>query len=113
MNSIYINGKQFSLPCTINDLGDGFEIINDDEYRLQFDAEHEMASCYLTYYKMIVAKVKVDNCQSIDDISDSPIGGMAFMHDLREDSVFPILLNGVTIGDNVERMLDKLSFKQQ
>ncbi len=109
-NSFYINGKQFSYPCTINELGEGFEIIDTEEYKLKYDKDKKTGSCYLSYYGKTVVNVRLYDCQNIADISDSPIGGMAFMQDLNKDYVFPVSFNGVTIGDNIERVFDRLSF---
>lgn len=109
-SSIYINSKQFSYPCTINDLGEEFEIIDNEEYKLKYDKEKKMGSIYLTYYGNIVCNVRVDDCEDIADIADSPIGAMVFMQEMDEDAVFPVSFNGVTIGDNAERILDRLSF---
>ena len=109
-SSIYINGKQFSYPCTINELGEGFEILDTEEYKLKYDKDKKTVSCYLSYYGKTVVRVRLYDCQNIADISDSPIGGMAFMQKLNKDYVFPISFNGVTIGDNIERVLDRLSF---
>lgn len=109
-SSIYINGKQFSYPCTINELGEGFEIIDTEEYKLKYDEDKKTGSCYLAYYGKIVMNVRVYDCQNIADISNSPIDGMAFMQDLNKDYVFPVSFNGVTIGDDAERIFDRLSF---
>lgn len=109
-SSIYINGKQFSFSCTINDLGEGFEIIDTKEYKLKYDKEKKSGSVYLTYYGKIVANVRVDDCKDIADIADSPIGALVFIQDMNKNGIFPVSFNGVTIGDNAERMIERLQF---
>lgn len=106
----YINGEKMSIPCTLRDLGDGFEIMEDEDHEFYFKEESRSANGYLSYYGKEVAGFSVKDCQSVDDVYDSPLNSLLFINRNGSDNVFPISVNGVTIGDASDLMIDRLFF---
>ncbi|MBQ8966594.1 hypothetical protein [Ruminococcus sp.] len=94
---IYINDKNFDLPCTVDDLGDGFEIEPDKEADKELE-DKGSASYDLDYYGYNVGyiiKMEKDTISSIYFES----GTFQFSSDVREDYPYvPFSINGVTIG---------------
>ena len=94
---IYINGKNLDLPCTVDDLGDGFEIEPDKEADKELE-DKGSASYNLDYYGYNVGyiiKMEKDTISSIYFES----GTFQFSSDVREDYPYvPFSINGVTIG---------------
>ena len=89
---IYINGKNLELPCTEDDLGDGFEIEPNEEA----DKEIEKGRAgiyhlnYYGYFVGFVGKKESNKIYSLDfDAFDSPI---------EDYPDIPFSINGVTIG---------------
>lgn len=95
---IYINGKNLELPCTIDDLGDGFEIVPNEESDERMK-EKGSASYDLNYYGYDVGVVSLkDNGEKLTSIS-------LFACELSDVGTFnedfpnvPFSINGVAIG---------------
>lgn len=89
---IYINGKNLELPCTIDDLGDGFEIEPNEE--ADKEIEKGRAGIYhLNYCGNCIGLVGMRESNKIYllhlDTFDSPIENYPDI---------PFSINGVTIG---------------
>ena len=111
----YINGKNLQVPCTIHDLGEGFNIkeINENDNFAYNEGLGRAAGC-LTFNDEIVAFFSVENCSSIDAILDSPLIYLDFNNERLpfeiENSKFPISVNGIVVGDELETVNERLYF---
>lgn len=113
-NSILINGNVFSLPFTLRDLGEGIEIMDDEKHKFTYYSENKILTGYLSYYGEQVAMFGVYDCESIEEAYDSPISSISFLGNIKSNSYsFPVSINGVTIGDSSQTMLDKLYFMSE
>ena len=101
---IYINGKNLQLPCTIDDLGDGFEIVPDKEADKKLE-EKGFAAYFLKYngIEVGVVIIKEDKIRVLTfDCSDynDPTK-------IREDyPEIPFSVNGITIGTPISKVND-------
>lgn len=110
-SAIYINGKQLSLPCTINDLGEGFEIMEDEEHELTYREDNRSAMGYLSYYGNEVGTFAILNCDSIEKIYDLSLAALNFECD--NEVICPVAVNGVSIGSDAEFMKERLFFMEK
>ncbi|MCR5539472.1 MAG: hypothetical protein K6F71_01355 [Ruminococcus sp.] len=95
---IYINGKKLEFPCTIDDLGDGFEIEPNEEADKEMK-EDGSAVYHLNYCGNFVGFVGMresDKIYLLDfDAFDSPIENYPDI---------PFSVNGVTIGTPISEV---------
>lgn len=94
---IYINGKNLELPCTEDDLGDGFEIVPDEESDKRLK-EKGSTTYELNYCGYNVGKVAKEESNKISSIYFEACESET-SHNVREDYPdIPFSINGVTIG---------------
>ena len=62
---MYLNGKPFSLPCSLEDLGEGYSFSKDVS-----DWNDGTGGCELLYNKEIVASVLINNYSDSKGVSD-------------------------------------------
>lgn len=94
---IYINGKNLQLPCTIDDLGDGFEIVPDKEADKELE-EKGSETYKLNYYGYNVGQLYKNESDKILSIYFEACESET-SHNVREDYPdIPFSINGVTIG---------------
>lgn len=110
LSSIYINGNQLSMPFTLNDLGDAFQLTDNEEHPMWYEENKHELKANITYYGKIVGTVRIDECNDVSNASECPVGSIVFIKDYDTTAVFPCSINGVSIDDNAERMLENLSF---
>lgn len=112
LSSIYINGNQLSMPFTLNDLGDAFQLVDNEEHSIMYDENKHQLKATITYYGKAVGTVRIDECNDVSNASDCPVESIVFTKDFDTTAVFPCSINGVSIDDNAERMLENLSFAE-
>ena len=99
---IYINGKNLELPCTIDDLGDGFEIEPNEEADKEMKADGS-AVYHLNYCGNFVGFAGMresDKIYLLDfDAFDSPI---------EDYPDIPFSINGVTIGTPFSEVRERM-----
>ena len=93
---IYINGKNLDLPCTVDDLGDGFEIEPDKESdeKLKEKGSATYLLDYCGYCVGIVGMKEPDKIYLIDfNIFDKSIEYL-----MKDYPPIPFSINGFTLG---------------
>lgn len=106
-DTILINGEHVTLPFCINDIGEGFEITDVDQNKNVLIGK-------LKYYGKNVAVF--GGKSSKDEVKDNPLASIYFVgNDLEEigKNIWPISINGVTIGSYVDDVRKKLPFFQE
>lgn len=109
----YINGKNLTIPCTLRDLGEGFEILEDEKHRFVFNEERHTITTYMTYYGSPVVLVQVKDCESVDDFWDAPVKSLMFtINEINDnhDVIFPVSVNGVTLCSGIETKKERMYF---
>lgn len=107
----YINGKNLSVPCTLRDLGEGFEILEDNTNKVTFNESNHRAGGLLTYYGTYIGGFTVDDCNSEDEIFDAPLSYLRISFDKINDNVVsPVSCNGFGSGKTINMMKDRLYF---
>lgn len=89
---IYINGKNLELPCTIDDFGDGFEIVPSKKADEELE-EYGEALYELNYYGYLVGDVYIHGSNKIYDLFFD-----TFERPIEDYPEIPFSINGVTIG---------------
>ncbi len=101
--SVRINGNSIKNPCSLHDLGDGFEITEHSEVK-----SNNKVSGKFSYYGCQTGSFVVKNCDSEEEIYDAPLTYIAFTDSSAEWS--PISVNGVTMGSTSEEAAQGLYF---
>ncbi len=107
-DTILINGEHVKLPFCINDIGEGFETT-------EINHHNNVLVGKLKYYGKIVA-VFGESCSNVDEVINKPLASINFVaSDLEEidKNIWPISINGVTIGSYIDDVRQKLSFFQE
>lgn len=106
---IYINGQPMKDTVTLKDLGDGLKIREDDT----LDIRGEKSNGFLTYYGVKFASCIVDHADSVNEMYERPLEYLAFHIDDDNDmdsTIYPIAINGVTIGTTFDETETRLTF---
>lgn len=109
---IYINGEKLKDPFTLADFGEGI-CFQEEELILQ---KSNLYSSFLKYYNFTFASCIVKDCNSLDEVYESPVEYISFYHDEDtdiENMIYPISINGVTIGSTLEKFKSSLGFMEQ
>ncbi|HNX63884.1 MAG TPA: hypothetical protein PKI60_01685 [Oscillospiraceae bacterium] len=106
---MYLNGKPFSLPCTLEDLGEGYSLSED-----MVVCADATGACQLLYNKEIVATVIFTNCTDNNRISDdSKIVYISFERSMISDfkngfDIKKCSINGVFLDSTKEEVTQKM-----
>ena len=117
---IYINGKNLQLPCTIDDLGDGFEIVPDKEADKELE-EKGSATYKLNYYGYNVGQLYKNESDKILSIYFEACESETSCNVRADYPDIPFSINGLTIGTTSseikeimgEEFFDKKSFQTE
>ena len=97
---IYINGKNISIPFTIQDLGKGFEW---DSETFSVFKTGEPSVVLMKYNEIDFALVGV-YASNEEELNDGKIVGLSSM----KNTTNPCYINGVTIGSTVNQVINAL-----
>ncbi len=107
----YINGKNLTVPCTLNDLGEGFAVLEDDSHSVIFSESSRRAGGHLTYYGTYIGSFAVKDCDSKEKIADSPVIMLDLVFEKFENGeTAPFSCNGFSFGGTKEEMMERLYF---
>ncbi len=102
----YINGKKINFPCKFKDLGEGFEIIKNDDFELNKKTKTVLAA--VSYYGEIIASCKLRDCEDTNNLEEKELIYICFAPGLADEyssdvpDKWPINVNGVTIGSSLD-----------
>jgi len=97
---IYINGNQIPFPCTINDLGEGFEWDTDD---FSVFHEDESSGVAIMYHDKQFAVAYVD-AKSESELNNGRITAIAYTY----EGVPLLNINGITKGSSYDEVKEQL-----
>ena len=111
LDVIYINGEKLNIPFTLSKLGEGFGVDTSGENFVQRDGKTTAA---LTYYGMICGLVSTQADTTTDDFASQNLSGITFYKSENDSDsfpeIYPISINGVTIGTKYDDMVTRLGF---
>ena len=93
-NLFWVNGNYISLPCSFNDLGDGFDISTDSYFR---DYGNNFYAVALMYNEKEIGSVQIHSDDN-NYLNGNVEGIMIYYTESHSDSEYPIAINGITIG---------------
>jgi len=105
MDSIWVNGQYVRFPCKLEDLGEGFEFVEDEEIFFQKDNNTRTFS-RLYFNKIPVASVSVLDETGFDYVNNGYIDGIVMGYDFERIENMPIAINGITLGDSVDYLYE-------
>lgn len=106
---IYVNGVNAVPPCKFADLGEGYELVTDDEE--YFDLTAKEAYAVLRYHGMDSIACVIKPCRDVSDVYD---GNITMIEDELEFVEEPsISVNGFTLGMSMEEMEKLLGFETE
>ncbi|MBR4101594.1 MAG: hypothetical protein IKK51_06935 [Oscillospiraceae bacterium] len=108
---IYINGEKMKLSCTVSDFGEGFEIVTDDEFF--YIDDQKTAHGVSQYYDRPIGIFKIRNCTDASDVYKKQYKQIGFFKTENSSDIFPIALNGITIGSNYEETVKRLGLEYE
>ena len=106
---MYLNGKPFSLPCSLEDLGEGYSFSKDVS-----DWNDGTGGCELLYNKEIVASVLINNYSDSKGLSDdSKIIVMIFAREIISDfkngfDIKNCSINGIFLDSTEEEITQRM-----
>lgn len=107
----YINGINLTVPCTLNDLGEGFAVQESEGFPIAINEDNHRATAPLTYYGRYIGTVVVEDCDSEEDFLDSPIKILYLSFDEFEHTdISPVSCNGFGLNGTVDMLKKRLSF---
>ena len=111
--AISINGTPIAIPCTLRDLGDGFAIQQSEEFPIAINELNHRATAPVEYFGKYLGSVVVTDCNSEDEILDSPIYYLFLSFDVLYDTgISPIAINGIGIEGTPEMQQKHLYFME-
>ncbi len=103
--------KNLTVPCTLNDLGEGVAVLEDDTHSVIFSESSGRAGGHLTYYGTYIGSFAVKDCDSKEKIADSPIIMLDLVFEKFENGeTAPFSCNGFGFGGTKEEMMERLYF---
>lgn len=107
MNVTYIYGKTINLPCTLNDLPKEFTYNKNEDYSI--NEEDNSIAIILKYHNDSIGSIVIQNCSTLDDISEQSIVCRLFVSDwLNDKNKDNIFVNGLLLDDYYESVVEKL-----
>lgn len=104
----YIYGNTISSPCNLGDILNLNAFSYNDE-NCSINDEENTATLILEYNNESIGSIVLQNCSSIDDISNQSIVIRMFLSDFmnekNEDNIF---INGLLINDSYDSIIEKL-----
>jgi len=111
LDVIYVNGEKLNIPFTLCELGEGFDIDTSGDNFIQREGK---ATAALTYYGMICGLVSTQADATADDFASQNLSGITFYKSEKDSEsypeIYPISVNGVTIGTKYDDMVARLGF---
>lgn len=108
---IYINGEKAHFPSCLNDFGEGFTAIKDDPSYFKRNNDGSV-NAGLNFYGDFVGVCSVLGCENADTVCTSRLKAISFSYDESDTEnypeIYPISINGVTIGTSYDDVVDKL-----
>ena len=107
-----VNGKKLSIPFTLSDLGEGFGVETSGDNFMKKESGETTAS--LTYYGRICGLLTTPADATADNFASQEYSKLTFYKKVSEaekyPEVYPISMNGVTIGTKYDDMKARLGF---
>ena len=108
---MYLNGKPFSLPCTLKDLGNEYSFSKDI---IDWKDGTGRCTCELLYNKEIVATIEINNYSDSKGISDdtkivSMLFGRAIISNLKNGfDIKKCSINGIFLDSTEEEITQRM-----
>ena len=107
----YVNGKKLQIPFSMDALGDGYQVVTDEDNFIQ---REEKTTAALSYYGMICGLLTTPGKVTPESFAEQQFSGITFYTMVTEPEsypeVFPISINGVTICTSYDEMVARLGF---
>lgn len=111
LDATYVNGAKLKMPFTLADLGEGFDVDTNGD---NFLPEEGKTTALLTYYGRPCGLISTKAEVSAKDFASQEFSWLTFYKTDKEPEkypeIYPISVNGVTIGTMYDDMVARLGF---